>query len=214
MAEIIPTCARCGFLSLLTDLGELGHATAPYREKGHEDSGIRATHFRSDWPVCFVQAARLREELASEPNPPDDGPAGANRLRVLQRERPDCVGKYTEWIQGFTPKEHREMLDREESQRLQRRQDRFNLRVALTGVIVAVIGIAVSGWLNLQAAHVQADAQRDSARIQVEAMKELADRPTTAPTINVLPAPVPVPTVTIVMPSTSPSVPDTPASPP
>jgi hypothetical protein len=59
-------------------------------------------------PLCFQRAINFRDKLG--------GNSGAERrLAVLDEER-KC-GSFTPWQQGFTPKEHREMLDREQRER-------------------------------------------------------------------------------------------------
>jgi hypothetical protein len=63
-------------------------------------------------PICFVQRYNLRSELVGSGKPKPDAV-----LRILTAERgcdtsEDNIGFVT-WQQGSTPKEHREMLDRQ-----------------------------------------------------------------------------------------------------
>ena len=62
-------------------------------------------------PICFVQAANLYAE-AKEMS--DDAGAKTNLL-VMTSER-DCA-KFTKWQQGYSPREHKAMLDSKEQQR-------------------------------------------------------------------------------------------------
>ena len=65
-------------------------------------------------PLCFVQAFDLREEIqeARGDTSPIGGDAHVAVIRnVMERER--CCEKFIKWQQGFPPKEHREMLDRQ-----------------------------------------------------------------------------------------------------
>ncbi len=65
-------------------------------------------------PICFATAWDLRDEV-TEANPDE-------LLRVFQRNR-DC-SSFTPWQQGFTPKEHREMMDRERARQWQAERER------------------------------------------------------------------------------------------
>ncbi|MCH7570450.1 MAG: hypothetical protein IH919_07780 [Deltaproteobacteria bacterium] len=81
--------------------------------------------------ICFVQAADIHHELlparyADTKNLGDvlDHISGEMVLEVIERDRPQCdtSSSFTRWQQGFTPKEHREMLDREETRRFEAAQ--------------------------------------------------------------------------------------------
>jgi hypothetical protein len=64
-----------------------------------------------DPPVCFARKANLQSEYRIEPVDPGPDNTLATRInQVLVRER-DCK-RFIKWTQGFTPKEHREMRDR------------------------------------------------------------------------------------------------------
>ena len=112
-------CAECGFLAVRNPgTGEPDQATDAYRETG-------STQPWGDYdaeypPLCFVreyplqrEASQFRNEIWPEPN--IHWPELRSRLihstnEVIQRER-EC-SRFNLWQQGFTPKEHREMLDR------------------------------------------------------------------------------------------------------
>lgn len=91
-------------------------------------------------------------------------------LIVLQVPQDDCPD-WTQYLEGITPKERREMLDRqwmleqeEKRRRADRRATRAELRIAreaagatksaatyqLAAVIVAAIAIAVSAWFAMR----------------------------------------------------------------
>lgn len=169
----------------------------PYPPKVSQlyDFGTFQTFRRENWPTCFVNALPITNEMQdadtwNQTSIPDEGAiygeSGhlgkyrsliasqlAGRFRhVINAER--VCGDFLQWLQGSTPKEHREMLDRRESRRQQQRQDWWNLGIALLGVIVAVIGIIISAAINWQAAQVAADAQVRSAQMQIEVQRELA----------------------------------------
>jgi hypothetical protein len=99
-------CADCGFLSVRhLETRELREAEGSYRETGEIPRDLnRPKQLYEDVPLCF---GRLRSF-----DPAKCGSA-ADRRDALQMEIGSCVG-FTEWHHGFTPKEHREMLDGKE----------------------------------------------------------------------------------------------------
>jgi len=121
-------CVECGFLATRDyESRQLVEVDSDFRRSGAPTAapGSRR-HSQERAPICFVQSIDLQAELLGqlEPNYP---PGSAKRAQILdaapgdvirelfQLDRPDCDAneKFTLWQQGFTPKEHREMLDRE-----------------------------------------------------------------------------------------------------
>ena len=101
-------CKNCGFLALRGKNGELLESPIDYREQG--EHGIVVTEGR---PLCFAMVPALREEAKS---------VAADRqkvLEVIRRDR-DCQA-FTAWQQGFSPKEHRQMLETERLREWQRK---------------------------------------------------------------------------------------------
>jgi hypothetical protein len=126
-------CADCGFLALRNQFtGQLDEGDEDYRrtgmpplrKKSNQPGGPRSFLDNpydfpfANPPICFVQAFNLGDEFSVEPS--QILPEMA--LDVLKNER-DCGERelFTSWQQGFTPKEHREMLDRQ--RRLQQEED-------------------------------------------------------------------------------------------
>ena len=107
-------CVNCGFLAarkLATR--ELVEAEDSFRESMELPSYGNATIY-DDKPLCFVAANDLVAEARALP------PGTELRKRyvdAMQRER-DCCG-FTKRQHGFTPKEHAEMIQQAEFQRLQ-----------------------------------------------------------------------------------------------
>lgn len=103
-------CADCGFLATWNNgAGQWEEVEHKQRETGQSQArGAGRIPFEamgqfSD-PFCLIRAFDLPCEYKQE--------RSENRvLAVLQRER-DCPS-FREWQQGFSPKEHREMMDRE-----------------------------------------------------------------------------------------------------
>jgi hypothetical protein len=109
-------CAECGFLAVrLRQERILAEAEGNYRETGElpvEFPG-KQYYVYEEVPLCFE---RLRQFSLHQCR------STVGRQEVLQQDIGPCVG-FTEWRQGFTPKEHREMLDRREMRDWQEKQD-------------------------------------------------------------------------------------------
>lgn len=113
-------CAECGFLTLREkDTGKLREVDADYRVLGRVPpiSGYEELH---NYPICFAMAWELMpevEEAAQKQFEDHSDDWGKYVLVVITRER-ECSAKcgilgFTKYQQGFTPKEHKEMLDRQ-----------------------------------------------------------------------------------------------------
>ena len=105
-------CSECGYLAIRkADTTELHEADSDVRDRGQV-----ITDFRKR-PLCLVRAYDLPKEIKAE-----QSISGTDKrvLEVINRER-ECA-EFTEWKQGFTPKEHAEMWMREYEKRMQRRE--------------------------------------------------------------------------------------------
>jgi len=97
-------CVDCGFLALLDERGgqPLIEASVIYRERGVAPSytlpGSTTTYDHD--PVCFAQAVNFLDTNIRR------------GIYSFVRTEKEC-SSFTPWQQGFTPKEHREMLDRQ-----------------------------------------------------------------------------------------------------
>lgn len=111
-------CAECGYLAVRhVETRQLLDAEIAFREQGSLPS-----RRSPDWigipiydelPVCFARAVSFRQEIKT---PASD----ERRLDCVQKQR-NC-DKITDWHQGFTPKEHREMLLSKEALEIQREE--------------------------------------------------------------------------------------------
>ena len=138
-------CDKCGFLAirqqwtrqiLEADDDYRASATPPRDEVGNENC--------ENMPICFLAKADLRKEI-DEQNSEfiSDG-----ILTVIQKERL-C---FTTRIRGLNPKEHLEMILREEFLRHQEKRGKELVIVAGVFVIIgAVIGAVISFLLWLMA---------------------------------------------------------------
>ena len=118
-------CSECGFLTFRNfESGALVEVDAEVRDTARLEYG--GSHGRLNrYPLCFAREFDLAKEFQSAlENVPDRELDQDSRQVVIQSNR-DC-DENTEWQQGFTPKEHREMLDRE---RLLDREDRRDREV-------------------------------------------------------------------------------------
>jgi|SRR3972149_4593907 len=101
-------CSECGFLTLRRNSGVLEAADEYFRATGVPDVG-GGQHRQV--PLCFMRVVDFRDEfelnnVALREHPPE------NLVKdVINKERP--CNQVTAWKFGFTPKEHREMLDRQ-----------------------------------------------------------------------------------------------------
>mgnify|MGYP001618254105 CR=1 FL=1 len=136
--EPMVKCAACGFLTLRNDYtGELDEVDSTFRQSGDPPARRRpdppgrleqSTDAIFDkpyllMPICFVRAWNLFEEFNLGPNPGYATLAPDLVWKVITKPRP-CANSesklgFVKWEQGFTPKEHREMLDRERLLKLQ-----------------------------------------------------------------------------------------------
>jgi hypothetical protein len=140
-------CSKCGFIAArVWEMGEFREIDDKRRDSGELKSGFG--NF-DPIPICFVNSFNIKEEVEvlrkaahDEPTQNSIGewiePHWANHVKqVLNTER---VCKYfTDWQQGFTPKEHREMMDRKfmmEMDEKRRKNDRKWHWIELIAIIL------------------------------------------------------------------------------
>ena len=128
-------CKDCGFMALRGWADrQLKEAGLHFRESGEEER-VEGEPLYDGLPVCFAQKARLDKEIL--------GLGGGNfyihhLMRVIGRHR-ICDG-FTEWLQGFTPKEHMELLDRKQWRLWQTKESRMNRNTRIIEIVLLVIG--------------------------------------------------------------------------
>ena len=149
-------CADCGFLSLRNQYtGTLDEAPEGFRADGAAPSlrdrqakGVQSIlgdmGYMFPWedvPICFARAFPLVDEVRW-----DQGnviPEAVKEAVEKPRKCPPAGVKlgFTKWSQGFTPKEHRDIMDRERMLRWQR------IELAVIGVAVPllIIGATIAG---------------------------------------------------------------------
>lgn len=167
-------CSDCGFLGLRQNrTGRLREAIEDFRKQGSAAGGW------NDYPLCAIRAADLDGECATQrpieqqmrddegvdrvqvtiraqgrettETHPYDNPRAVTRAAVryvISRER-DCT-EFIEWHPGFTPQDHRRMLDQRwrEAQEDARRRSERRWRLFEMGMLLLVgAGAAILGGL-------------------------------------------------------------------
>lgn len=98
-------CSECGFLAVRnTKTRTLVEAEFDYRQTGEQPKApleYVSRKFYSDYPSCFVLAVQLKCEIGESCH-------SSKICQAIKLDR-DCE-KFTPWLQGFSPKEHKEML--------------------------------------------------------------------------------------------------------
>jgi hypothetical protein len=107
-------CAECGYLTVIRMRDRsLIEASSDFRERGAvpnelDDKGGNQHSRHEVIPLCFDRQLYLRDAIKTidkQNNQNDEVKA------VINKEN-DCA-KSIKWEQGFTPKEHREIMDRQ-----------------------------------------------------------------------------------------------------
>lgn len=168
-------CVECAFLTIWHDTITAGiqlwEAHDHYRKTGELANQVNSTHTCD--PLCLVGEADLRIERANTfreiRTVNDQFNFNDSILAVIQTER-ECNG-FTSWLQGFSPKEHRERLLQEEQREAERRHAERNFRVALGAVGVSVLGVLVGAGITYYSAALQAEATDRSTQKQIEALE-------------------------------------------
>jgi len=132
-------CADCGFLCVRRHSDrQLCEVEADIRKTWHIPIEDKRRIYR-DLPLCFVRKADLQAG--------GDADKPATVLRIIQAER-ECDG-FTPWHQGYSPREHKDMLDAKAMQAWmveQRNSDRWwNLcNAGVSALISALVAGIVS----------------------------------------------------------------------
>jgi len=144
-------CQTCGFLAA-RDFGTraLVEVEAGFRATGYHPAGMLGAFASAAGlseqrplfeavPVCFVQAF----DLVAEAKAAKDSAV----LPVIAAER--ACPRFVKWVQGHTPREHQDMMDRQEQREWQAEQKRSDRRFHLLMVLISIVSSAlftVLGW--------------------------------------------------------------------
>lgn len=98
------TCESCGFLAIRhKQTRELREVEAEMRERW---SAPGFEHYNK-YPVCFRRAAKLKDEAYKHKVPWQE------QIKLVITGKRPCAHQ-TDWEQGFTPKEHQEVINRKQ----------------------------------------------------------------------------------------------------
>lgn len=148
-------CSECGFLSVRSKVDwMLKEAVSEYRDTGKVPGDLWNLVHAS--PICFAMTRDLLGEakltFKGTINEGDfQKVSGSEAFLEDFRQVLNCERKcnsFTKWQQGFTPKEHREMLDRQEWrdwQARQRNNDRHWRIIELIVLVLAAGGFTILG---------------------------------------------------------------------
>jgi hypothetical protein len=155
-------CSECGFLSARNTETRV---LEEIESKSRQDGNIGKQRYVLI-PVCFVMAASFDEEAEElrrlpeyagrrneieEHIPPN---WSAITSTIIHKER-QC-DSFVEWKQGSTPKEHQEMLDRQEWRNWQEKQRKEDKRWRIIELIVfGVIAVLVAGGFTILGALIE-----------------------------------------------------------
>ncbi len=151
-------CADCGYLAVRNaESFRLEEAIAEYRESGFSYLGEPYIGILLEGsPLCFARSFDLTKEIAYEFAKGGKSAADFTGIRKsvqhcikegLVKER-DCA-QYTKWQQGFTPKEHREMMDRERRQEWETKQEHYLVKMAgIFAIVAGIVGAAIGAFIT------------------------------------------------------------------
>ena len=129
-------CAFCGFLALRGEDGGFIEVDEQYRFSvlPHPDAPTYKAVYEAKvgLPLCFMRKACLPVEILKQPEWGTENQGAVQKTVVAER---DCDG-WTQWQQGFTPKEHREMLDRKEFRDWQEKQRRSDIKWRIIEIVI------------------------------------------------------------------------------
>jgi hypothetical protein len=165
----VARCSECGFIAARI------WRTREFIEidDRKRDSGNIKDEFGGDLesiPACFVNRFNIKEEVEAARKAAHDEPTRnsigelippywPNYVKeVLNRER--ACEYFIKWQQGFTPKEHREMMDRERMQKWQMEREEADRKwrskeqwqLVIVAGIFTLLG-AIIAWLLTRGGH-------------------------------------------------------------
>jgi len=126
-------CAECGFLATRNrETSNLDAMEQNYRNTGKSSQkvGFSPPYDIHEAPVCLMQVCDLWSEIGKSD--------AKNILSVIRKDRP-CEA-FRKWQQGFTPKEHREMMDRERFEERLREDKKSDRRWRIIELFCLLVG--------------------------------------------------------------------------
>ena len=149
-------CIDCGFLAYRRTISLEFSSISDLAEVERGEDGISILSSPPNHPICFVRAFNLQSEYKLEPLDNETEQqfksrffyqSGIDSQKLLQSvNKPRECEHFVKWQQGFTPKEHQEILDREwqlEQEKKRKKSDRtwHFIELAITLVVGAIIAL-------------------------------------------------------------------------
>ena len=148
-------CADCGFLAVRNlRTRQLEEAEKEYRDRAYisltGEEGKLHPRLES-LPLCFVASYDLQDEIRNKS--PKKEVDSRNIIAVVNADR-DC-DKSTKWLLGFTPKEHQDILDRQEILKWQIDREKADKKWRLIELIVlGLISVFIAGGFTILGAFI------------------------------------------------------------
>ncbi len=168
----MPRCAGCGFLAQHIYRGSIPQGFIDIDERPRETGELPrrpsafSPHFLGEpdltpekldgdsFPSCFARSFPLGQEVKER----HEELQAANKSVPVSHAVLDVIGKdrecrhFVKWQRGFTPKEHREMIDRDEWRKWQEDQRSSDKKWRLIELVFLVVG---AGLFTLLGAWIQ-----------------------------------------------------------
>lgn len=163
-------CSKCGFLSIwLSDKRSFEEAYQDFRSGRHFKDNYS---FNTTIPACFVQKANLAYEYDTDESISTVSRFGDKVRTILEKPR-NCDG-YTPWMQGFHPKEHKEMLLNEQIVEAQRKNAQHSLHAAIATALFTGLAVVAGSIVTYWSADLTAKATLEAVKMQIESDREIA----------------------------------------
>lgn len=166
-------CSECGYLAIWDSTNTTFYEAEKYfRENGRRQN--RVFSLNNCMPACFIQKDNLEKEwyqdlsLSTISEPKD-------RIVAICEKSRNCDG-YTPWLQGFHPKEHKQMLLNDEMVKAQQRHAEASLKTAVWTARWTAIAVLVGALVAWYSANLAADATIEAVKMQIKSDRELAEK--------------------------------------
>ena len=164
-------CSECGFLATwLRKKSTFREASQYFRETGQPED--TPADYAEYLPQCFVRQCDLASEVAANPLLATGSSYSNIVSGVIKKER-DCLS-ITPWSQGFSPKEHQEVLFNKQIVETQRKHANRSLFIACLSTFLAVAGTVSVAYITSKSALIGAEATIKASQMQIEAQKEMS----------------------------------------
>lgn len=169
----MPKCSECGFLARWDSEKFVFHeAHKFFRDKGRLESEV--FNENKCTPFCFIQKADLALEIHRDSH--GVGPSTMEPKVVAAMGADRVCDGFTSWIQGFHPKEQKQMLLNDEMVKAQQRHADASLKTATITARWTAAAVIIGALVALYSAKLNADATIKAVEKQIQSDRELADK--------------------------------------